>query len=89
MQAVALATGDEFLVPYNLTINANDVAEYMKNLTWVWYTSALIQFIGFDDQFGIRFAPIIGSSGICFNFNMDNPEDIFHLDMQVPQATLD
>jgi hypothetical protein len=34
MQAIGLVTGDEFLVPFNLTIDTDDVLKYMKHLTW-------------------------------------------------------
>jgi hypothetical protein len=80
MQAVALVTGDEFLVPYNLTIDADDVLGYIKNLTWKWFKRQLVQEIGFDDYYGIYFAEIVGFSGFCYSFNIVVPDDIFHLE---------
>jgi hypothetical protein len=78
MQAVALVTGDEFLVPYNLTIDADDVLDYMKSLTWRWFK--LFQNTAFDDSYAIRFAPIIGFSGFCFTFNIVQPDVIFRIE---------
>jgi hypothetical protein len=80
MQAVALVTGDEFLVSFNMTIDANDVLDYIKKLTWKWFDRRLVNDIGFDDFYGIYFADIIGSSGICYSFNIVVPEKIFHLE---------
>lgn len=81
MQAVGLVTGDEFLVPFNLTIDADDVLVYIKNLTWDWRDTKLIHYNDFDDDYGIDFAAIVGSRGICYNFNMVEAVDLFNLEM--------
>lgn len=81
MQAVGLVTGDEFLVPYNLTIDVVDVLDYIKNLTWNWMDRKLFHVINFDDYYGIDFAEIVGSTGFCYNFNMIDADELFHLDM--------
>lgn len=80
MQAVALVTGDEFLSAYNLTIHLDSISDIMNNLGWKWY-QRLVQNIGFDDFYGIAFAPILGHSGFCFTFNIIKPEEIFYLEM--------
>jgi acid-sensing ion channel, other len=79
MQAVALVTGDEFLVPYNLTIDADDVALYISNLTtdprrFLWN-------VNFDDRYGTALAVVYAPSGICFNFNLVESHDLFNLEL--------
>jgi hypothetical protein len=81
MQAVALVTGDEFLVPFNLTIDTNDVLEYMENLLLVWDLGGFIKMANFDDFYGVDFALIVGPSGFCYNFNMIDADELFNLDM--------
>jgi hypothetical protein len=81
MQAVGLVTGDEFLVPYNLTIDTEDTLEFMKKLLFPWKLKHFIRHATFDEIFGIDFALIIASSGFCYNFNLINPEELFNLKM--------
>ena len=81
MQAVELVTGDEFLVPYNLTIDAGDVLDYIKNLTWDWMHADLYHIINFDNYYGVDFAEIIGPSGFCYNFNLVDADELFRLEM--------
>jgi hypothetical protein len=80
MQMVSLVTGDDFLVQYNLTIDTEDFMGYLQNLTWEWHSFAYSSFMGFDDFYRILFAEIVASSGICYNFNMVDAEELFHLD---------
>jgi hypothetical protein len=56
MQAIALATGDEFLVPFNLTIDAEDVLDYMSELRVRWHNRKTTNFAFFDDYYGVEFA---------------------------------
>jgi hypothetical protein len=79
MQAIALATGDEFLVPFNLTIDAGDVLDYMAELKMDWHDPGHTNLAFFDDHYGINFAEIIGASGFCYNFNMPEAADLLHL----------
>jgi hypothetical protein len=81
MQAVALATNDEFLVPYNLTIDAGDVLEYMENLTYIWMDQTFTKQVEFDDLYNVNLSLVAGPSGFCYNFNMVNASDLFHLDL--------
>jgi hypothetical protein len=83
MQAIALATGDEFLVPFNLTIDAGDVLDYMAELRVKWYNPDHSNFAFFDDYYGVHFAEIIGASGFCYNFNMPEAADLLHLNTYV------
>jgi hypothetical protein len=78
MQAVALVTGDEFLVPFNLTIETRDVLDYIENINYLW--KSYENYATFDNLFGIDFASIIGSSGFCYNFNMIDADELFNLD---------
>jgi hypothetical protein len=79
MQAVVLVTGDEFLAQYNLTIDANDVLDYMSKLKFSWHTSDNGYIAYFDDFWGVDLAEISGPTGFCYNFNMLQAEDFFHL----------
>jgi hypothetical protein len=79
MQAIALVTGDEFLVPFNLTIDTDDVQKYVKHLTWDWTNPSLKHEIHFDDYYSVDFTEILGASGICYNFNLVDSKKLFHL----------
>jgi hypothetical protein len=81
MQAVALATNDEFLVSYNLSIDAGDVLEYMKNLTYGWMDRKFSKYAEFDDLYNVNMSLVAGPSGYCYNFNMANASDLLHLDL--------
>jgi hypothetical protein len=78
MQAVSLVTGDEFLLPYNLTIDANDVLHYIKKLSFVWKDFA--NHMIFDDQYAVELAEIVGPTGFCQNFNLILAADLFNLE---------
>jgi hypothetical protein len=80
MQAVALVTGDESLVAYNLTIDASDVYDFIKDLTINWRRNASRYNFVFNDQFGVDFAETIGPNGFCFNFNLIHSHDLFYLE---------
>jgi hypothetical protein len=83
MQVVALVTGDEFLISYNLTIDTADFMGYLRNLSWDWRqgTWRRIQYhFEFDERFGTNFSEILGPIGICTNFNMIQADELFYLD---------
>jgi hypothetical protein len=80
MQAIALVTGDEFLAPFNLTIDTDDVLDYMLKLLSRPKQIGYLRDYHFDDSFGIDFAVIVGSSGFCFSFNVVNAEELFNLE---------
>lgn len=80
MQAVALMTGDDFLLSFNLTIDTSDVLVYIKDLAYNWTEHGVNNEMFFDDHYQTTFAPIVGPSGICFNFNMVNSSRLFHMD---------
>jgi hypothetical protein len=79
MQAVALVTGDEFLVQFNLTIDAVNMDDFLYELTWKWEKD-INQRIGFDDFYGARFRQILSFSGMCFTFNVAAIEEILNLE---------
>jgi hypothetical protein len=79
MQVIALVTGDEFLVPFNLTIDAEDMEDFLHDLTWIWFYY-LPHNIGFDDLYGVSFYPNLGFSGMCYTFNVVEFEKIFYLE---------
>jgi hypothetical protein len=81
MQAVSLVTSDEFLIPYNLTINTEDVLHYIRKLLLEWNDDNVTRNANFDHKYGIDFAEVIGSSGFCYNFNMADADEIFNLNL--------
>jgi hypothetical protein len=81
MQAVSLVTNDEFLIPYNLTIDTKDVLYYIRKLLLEWKDRYISRNAYFADKFGIDFAEVIGSSGFCYNFNMADANEIFNLNL--------
>jgi hypothetical protein len=66
-----------FLVLYNLSVDADDVLDYKKNLTYIWIDRTFSKSAEFDDNFSL----VAGPSGYCHNFNMANASDLFHLDL--------
>jgi hypothetical protein len=81
MQAVALVTGDEFLLSFNLTIDTEDVLDYLKKLHSNWQMRGYMRLAHFDNFYGIDFALVVGSAGFCYNFNMIESADLFNLEM--------
>jgi hypothetical protein len=77
MQAVALVTSDEFLVQYNLTIDTDDVIDYIRILSIDWTKTTMTSY--FDDLYGIDFAAIISPFGFCYNFNLVEAHRVFEL----------
>jgi hypothetical protein len=77
MQALTLATGDEFLVPYNLTIDTENLEYYLQELAWSWYENQY-QIISFDDIYGVHFYRNFGLSGMCYTFNIIAFDKIFN-----------
>jgi hypothetical protein len=80
MQAIALVTGDEFLLSYNLTIGTEDVLDYLKKLLIPWKQKNYIRQANFDDFYGVDFATTLGPTGFCYNFNMIDAQDLYNLD---------
>jgi hypothetical protein len=95
MQAIGLVLGDDFLVQFNLTINTEDVSQYIKNLTWDWNShnknltlyrtsqskeKKLFQVVSFDDHWGGHFAEILVPFGFCYIFNIMESNELFNLD---------
>jgi hypothetical protein len=83
MQAMSLVTGDEFLLPYNLTIDSDDLFDYIQKIQMDYLPLPLgiSNQAYFDDNFGVFFAKIIGLRGFCYSFNMVESEGLFNLDM--------
>ena len=81
MQAIALVTGDEFLVPFNLTIDTDDVLDFIQNLHTQWNQFGYTRNAHFDDFYGIDFAVIAGSAGLCYNFTIIDANELFNLEM--------
>jgi hypothetical protein len=80
MLAVALVTGDEFLVGYNVSIDTSDIMASMNRLNFVW-DQVKYRYAFFVDRYTIDFVAIAGASGICYNFNMVDAADLYHLEL--------
>jgi hypothetical protein len=85
MQATALVTGDEFLLNYNIDIDASDVTDYILNLTWDWsgirtkiYKHS---FLHYDDYWTVYFSEVITPYGYCYTFNNPDPDKFYRLDL--------
>lgn len=81
MQALALVTGDEFLIPYNLSITTEDVLDHIMGLTYYWGSEEIVNFSHFDDRYGIDYAFQVGPTGYCYNFNLVNSVELLNLEM--------
>jgi hypothetical protein len=81
MQAVAVVTGDEFLLTYNLSLGTEDLLSYIDEIKYNFESFHRKSYIVFDDYHGVDVAPIAAPSGICYNFNMIDSEVLFNLDM--------
>jgi hypothetical protein len=87
MQAIALITGDELLLNYNVDIETHDVINYMRNLTWKWaYMEEKKELkttlsVYFDDKYGAAFTEVITPYGICYTFNNPDAQQFFNLQL--------
>jgi hypothetical protein len=81
MQAIALVTGDEFLVPYNLTIDTDDVLVYMRELFTPWDVYGVVKTAVFERSYAARMTAIISHAGFCHNFNMVDAEELLNFDL--------
>lgn len=81
MQVIALVTGDEFLLPYNLSIDTVDFHDYLSSLTYNWFVEIDPNFAHFDNRYGIDFALIPGPLGLCYNFNIIESERLLNLNL--------
>jgi len=82
MQAIALVTNDKFLLNYNITIDTNDVIDYIQKLNRTFYnfSEGYNPVLLFLEQFAINFTNVISHHGVCFDFNIVNASQLFHLD---------
>lgn len=87
MQAVSLVAKDDFLTKYNITINADDVVDYLVKLKRFWHTEKWIKNYGhfankmdFANEFGVSIAEIITPWGFCYCFNVIDAIELFRLD---------
>jgi hypothetical protein len=79
MQAIALVTGDDFLLSFNLTIDTGNVLDYLRKLLVPWKHESYARSAHFDDYYGVDFATTLGPTGFCYNFNMIDAQDLFNL----------
>jgi hypothetical protein len=81
MQVVAVVTGDEFLLSYNLTLDTENLLYYLNFLGYYWFRKDLENYAYFDDFYGIDFALLYAPGGFCYNFNMVKADELFNLGM--------
>jgi hypothetical protein len=83
MQATALVTGDEFLLKYNIEIDASDVYEHFLVYNFEHRSSDghLAGIIHFDDRWGANLAKLYTAIGPCFTFNNLNADQFYNLDL--------
>jgi hypothetical protein len=88
MQAIGLATGDDFLASYNLTTDTEDVLSYLMDLLPEWGTRGTHQEAYFDDTYSVHFAIVAGPTGFCYDFNVADPGSFLNLDLYVYRFSL-
>jgi hypothetical protein len=97
MQAIELATGDDFLANYNVSIDTSDVIEYMRKATRIWTSKLgesdeiLGQYHHWADfilQFKLIMAEVITQRGFCYSFNIAEPSQLFRLEKYAALLTL-
>lgn len=81
MQAIALATGDEFLVPYNLTIDTENIEYYLLELTLEFGEKKKERTVHFDDRYVAVLMLVLGPSGYCYSFNVAAEDEVFNMDV--------
>jgi hypothetical protein len=81
MQAIASVTGDEFLVPYNLTMDTGDVLDFIRDLYTPWDRKGFTNKAIFEENFAVSLTSIISHAGFCHNFNIANAEELLNLDL--------
>jgi hypothetical protein len=59
MQAVAVVTGDEFLLTYNLSLDTEDLLNYIDQLKHDFAFQNRKSYIVFDDYYGVDLAPLV------------------------------
>jgi hypothetical protein len=89
MQAIELATGDDFLAKYNLSIDTSDVIEYMRKATRIWTLNdgdrpkdlgEYYHCADFMLKFKLITAEVITQRGFCYSFNIAEPSQLFRLE---------
>lgn len=74
MHAIGLIMNDDFLVPFNLSLSTENIAEYFYKLQRIIlkeYTGSFIL------KYQINFAKVITPFGLCFTFNSMDSSDMF------------
>jgi len=88
MQAIALVTNDKFLLNFNITIDASDVIDYMQKLKREWFGEDYASNFYFLERYRVNFTELISHRGICYDFNIINASQLFHLDRLVENFNL-
>ena len=76
MHAIGLVMNDDFLLINNISIGSDYLVEYIKEVQRPWHIG---HSIGWVKNFSVDLGDIMAPWGFCHNFNMMNPEDLFHL----------
>ena len=76
MHAIGLVMNDDFLLMNNIPIGSDYLVEYIKKIQKKWHTNHKISWVKNNS---VNLGDLITPWGFCHNFNMMNPEDLFHL----------
>jgi len=80
MQAIALVTNDKFLLNFNISIDTSDVVDYMHKLERQWFGNNYFPAVYFLERYAVNFTKVISHRGICYDFNIVDASELFHLD---------
>ncbi|XP_070508447.1 sodium channel protein Nach-like isoform X2 [Chironomus tepperi] len=76
LQAISLVISDDFLLHYNVSrIPTDDIADQIEAITLS--LRHLIVTSTFSDIYATLFSKIVGPSGICYNFNMVDAQNLY------------
>ncbi|KAL7012612.1 hypothetical protein ACKWTF_014954 [Chironomus riparius] len=76
LQAISLVISDDFLLKYNATrIPTDDIADQIETITLSLRN--LIVTSTFSDIYATILSKIVGPSGVCYNFNMVDAQNLY------------
>jgi hypothetical protein len=76
LQAISLVISDDFLLKYNISrIPTDDIAEQIEEFTMS--LRKIIVTSTFSDIFAVVLSKVAGPSGVCYNFNMVDAQNLF------------
>lgn len=80
MQAFGLIIRDNFLADYNVSVDANDVTDYMHKLIPDWRDRWNYNEASFLDYYDVDLAEVITAWGFCYTFNIIDARELIDLE---------